>query len=903
MTSAGEPSTPTAADLDEHLRVLRTATVGRRADEAVIRDAADRYLGFLPASGRDAVVARWLADQVTLEPATVLRREGGPRAWYTDQNHDSSTGYHWSRLRDYLVTVKNRPETVLDALDTTTDQILEMMEDPGPNGPTRFQVRGLVVGYVQSGKTANFSALIAKSFDAGYRVVIVLSGLHNTLRRQTQLRLEDELGLVASTSGHPRVGLAEEGQQITRMTRSDIKGDFNQGTADANLLTSGARTILVMKKNASVLRRLDEWLKTLPPITAPVLVIDDEADQASINTGGNRSADEPVDPDEEDTLDQITDLSAADVDAAGPGGIGQLSRAAQADETNPSVINGLIRGLLNRMRRAVYIGYTATPFANVLIGHDWQDREVGEDLYPGDFIVSLPEPPGYVGAERLFGRAALGAETDDISGLDVIRTVPDHEARGLLPRSKEPDPTGLPESLKNALMDFLLATAARDVRTGGEPATSMLIHASQLTDRQDVLAGLVREQLALLRTQWRYDLPQPGFREQLRKRWETEFIPVTEAVEPTRVIPFGQLENSLQALFRRRMPVLVLNNRSQDDLDYESDPNLRAVIIGGNKLSRGLTLEGLLVSYYVRRANAYDTLLQMGRWFGYRQDYADLTRLHTTVGLADNFRDLATCEEELRNEIRLYEQLKLTPRDFGPRIRKHPAMEITARSRMGSARTVAYNYARTLQQTSAFDLGDPDWLERNLAATRRFLSGLGAGPDNYLSKGAGRRTWTHVDWRSVHGFLGEYETATGSTRFIAGRVRRYLWDQAVEHGELVRWTVSIRGLLIVDEALGDVDLHITDGGSVACINRSREKASLTSIGTLVNPVSAGGRGDEDIDLSDDDRARAREVAQGQKGLYPLELRSQRDARNGAAANLPHQSGERPRPPRRRRRRR
>jgi Z1 domain len=257
----------------------------------------------------------------------------------------------------------------------------------------------------------------------------------------------------------------------------------------------------------------------------------------------------------------------------------------------------------------------------------------------------------------------------------------------------------------------VLAAAARDVRTGGQPAACMLIHASQLTAHQDVLAGLVRDRLGELRQQWVYDLPAGAVRAQLRVRWDREFVPVSTAVDQTRVLRFDDIEAAADRILRRGLPVLVLNNRSQDELEYERNPNLRAVLVGGNKLSRGLTLEGLLVCYYVRRANAYDTLLQMGRWFGYREDYVDLTRLYTTTELADNFRDLATYEEELRQEIHRYEQLRLTPLDFGPRIRKHPAMQIIARNRMGSARPISYNYAATLQQTSAFELGDPEWLQ------------------------------------------------------------------------------------------------------------------------------------------------------------------------------------------------
>ncbi len=407
-----------------------------------------------------------------------------------------------------------------------------------------------------------------------------------------------------------------------------------------------------------------------------------------------------------------------------------------------------------------------------------------------------------------------------------------------------------------------------------------------------MLADLVRDRLGQLRQQWVYDLPKGAARAQLRKRWDTEFVPVTTSVDPARLLRFEDIEDAVGQILRRGLPVLVLHNRSQDELDYERNPNLRAVLVGGNKLSRGLTLEGLLVSYYVRRANAYDTLLQMGRWFGYREDYADLTRLYTTTELADNFRDLATYEEELRQEIRRYEQLKLTPTDFGPRIRKHPAMQITARNRMGSARSIAYNYAATLQQTSAFDLDDSEWLRHNLEATRRLLARL--GQVDYSAEGDGRRTWQNVDWHDVDSFLGDYQTFTGSTRFVSERVRAYLQAQAGRHGELVRWTVAVRGLLSTDPRLGDEDLGITDGRRVACITRSREAASSTSIGTLVDPVSAGGRGDEDLDLSDEARRTAAKEAAGLKGVYPLALRAQRSREQGLLLLYPISRHSRPR---------
>jgi len=883
VTSAGDHLA--AAELDLWSRMLRTGLIGvdTTADPAAVADAADRFLMALPPAHRQQVVQRWFDDHQELEPSARIRGSGGPRPWFTD--YSPTDGYHWRRLREYLITSRGRSETVVDSLDRETDRILEMLEDPRPDGPASFRTKGLVVGHVQSGKTANFSALAAKAYDVGYKVVIVLSGLHNSLRRQTQLRLEDELGLVDTTAARPTVGRAADDQQISALTTADPAGDFNQGSQPPNLFGS-SRTLLVMKKNASILRRLNRWLAPRTPLDTPVLIIDDEADQASINTGGNRPGDDEADPDA--PTDTGPDLSAADIDTREGGGAVRLTRRTLELETDPSIINGLIRELMERLDRAAYVGYTATPFANVLIGHDSLDRSVGEDLYPSDFIVSLPRPPGYVGAERLFGRAALpaavGADAGPVAPADVLRRVPDAEAAALLPRRADPAPTALPATLDHAILDFVLAAAARDVRTGRRNAAAMLVHASQLTAQQTVLARLVEARVAALRQGWIYRMAGDKVRSQLRDRWEQQFTPVTRAMNPAAELPFEAVEQAVDTLLHG-LPVLQLHNRSGDELDYQREPTLRAVIIGGNKLSRGLTLEGLLVSYYIRRANAYDTLLQMGRWFGYREDYLDLTRLYTTAELADDFRDLATYEEELRQEIQLYDRLGQTPGDFGVRIHTHPSMEITAPNRMGSARTVSYNYSATVQQTSAFELSNRSWLEHNVDATRRFLADLGVDGVDTAGGSAGRRTWSGVGWQEIYDFLGDYRTFSGSTRFVAHLVRDYIQTRAGRH-ELLHWTVAVRGLLTVDDKLGTENLGIGDGQPVACIRRSREAASDTSIGTLVNPISKGGRGDEDIDLDDHQIQAARAAAAAGQLSYPVALRRQRSPATGLLVIYP-----------------
>lgn len=845
------------------LRVVRTlmSASGLELDQAIKM--------IVPEHQQDEVRAEWLRDRVTLVPPAVLAGPNTHPDWYL--NHDPATGYYWPRLRRWLLEEKGRTESTIEAIDEASDTVLRRLHDPRPTSRApQFQDRGLVLGYIQSGKTANFTAVIAKAYDAGFRIVIVLSGLHNSLRRQTQLRLEDELGLVPATSTRPGVGLPENGKEIIRMTRPEIDGDFNPGTADSALLQGTVPLIFVVKKNATVLNRIVEWLgkKDVP---VPVLVVDDEADQGSINTGGNRPGltDAPMLREEYDLVEQDLAVDIGDLEPTDE----QL-----APEVDPSVINGLVRQILHKFPQVSYVGYTATPFANILIDHEGVDREVFEDLYPKDFIVSLPKPHDYVGPEMLFGRDALGDEGREGAkqGLNVISTVSPADANIISPGRNGASPSALPASLTSALLDYFLALAARDHRQGGLDAGAMLIHGSPSVIHQQAVSRLIADEVAVLRQRWRYNRGQaePGF----RRRWNEEFRDKSLNLPGNRELPdFDQVASALTEIFRVGMPVLTLNYESDDELDYEKDPNLRAIVIGGNKLSRGLTIEGLLVSYYVRSANYYDTLLQMGRWFGYRAKYVDLTRLYTTKDLCSRFKALATAEEELRRDIRLYESTGKTPRDFGPRIRSHPFMKVTAPARMGTGRIERLDLSGTLVQTILFPFGDANWLEENLRRTRTLLRSLGR-PDDLSGRTPG---WQDVDWRVIATFMnGEdrYRLHDDSARSIS-----QIWDYVegkINKSELTRWRVSVRSRQSEDVRLGGEDLNIQGHSQVWRVNRSREKESNVSLGAIANPVSSSAPGgDEEVGLSADDRQWAL-ANQSRYGGFARALRSRRDPQEG-----------------------
>ena len=423
MTSAGDA-------VERFLRVVRTHidALGESLDDA---------LALVPRDIREAVRVRFEEETaLPIRRVNILSGHGGPRAW--SLNWDPSTGYYWRRLRTHMIDHQSWARPDVESLDDATDKILSHLEDPRQDGPVEFRVRGLVMGYVQSGKTANFCALVAKAADLGYKLVIVLSGIHNSLRRQTQRRVNRALGVKIDQAGVP---LPEAGRRWLSLTTDEMNGDFRPGTIDANVLQGNEQVLLVVKKNATVLRRLIQWMGNHAPPRLPVLIVDDEADQASINTGGNRV---PV--------EEQSDLTSADMEGSDP-----------ASELDPSVINGLVRSLVLSFSRVSYVAYTATPFANILINHLAIDREVYEDLYPKDFIVALPRPNGYSGAERLFGREVLPGEEDGIPGLDIIDFVPDHEAIRLTPSAR--DVAGyIPQvcsSMRIAFVDFVLAVAGQ----------------------------------------------------------------------------------------------------------------------------------------------------------------------------------------------------------------------------------------------------------------------------------------------------------------------------------------------------------------------------------------------------------------------------------------------------------
>jgi hypothetical protein len=726
------------------------------------------------------------------KPRSLHRR--GVRGWYSGP---SSSDQFWPALESYLRDEKGWPGSVVSSIDAASSKIVGFLEHPGRS---KFRTRGLVLGHVQSGKTANFTAVISKAADVTYRLFIVLSGMHNTLRTQTQRRLDAELLRLNPNFWVPL---------------TDEEHDFGHQTlrGDALLAPEAHQRILaVVKKNSSRLRRLRDWLGAANPAVlrgCPVIVIDDEADQASLN-------------------------------------------AAKFQEERTR-INELIIEILSLLPKHAYVGYTATPFANVLV-----DPSQAEDLYPRDFVVDLPKPARYFGPEKIFGRNPLEYDDEDRpdDGLDMIRRVAESEVPHLRPQGRnerESFEPSLVNSLERALRYFWMATAARRTRDQGEEHSSMLVHTSMLTLVHDRFAPVVsdfKERVAD-RLSAKDELELAAFRE----IWTDEVhrTPPDPSHRPT---GFDSLEQHLGPVVSGTL-VCIENNRSLSRLDYSGDDRIR-IVIGGNTLSRGLTLEGLVVSYFVRSSGAYDTLLQMGRWFGYRDGYADLPRIWMTSELERHFRDLALVEEEIRRDIRRYEEYDLTPEELAVRIRVHPTLAVTSRLKMQAATRVQHSYSGDRPQTILFDHRDREVLRHNQDVTRTLIGGLvdeGLQPE----RKRGNVLLRHANPEHVLRFFREFEFHPENQRLRSDLLVDYVKGQ-LDGGRLGDWSVAVVGKETPDSGTIDLGLH----EKVPLIRRSRLKDDAREyayVGAIMSP------GDQRMDLA---KGETRPESQPLLLIYPID---------------------------------
>jgi len=760
------------------------------------------------------------------EEYRILDTDEGYTPWLKDNKAGIDWNF-WNRYSNYLQK-KIAPDTI-NKLDNLTDDILDRIANPTTHGP--WDKRGMVVGQVQSGKTSNYIGLINKAADAGYKLIIVLAGMHDSLRSQTQIRIDEgflgfnsQRSLQYSNTNKIGVGFYNPIDSRTNkpidlpanaLTSSNLNGDFKQQTAQSAgmHLRSSDPIVAVVKKNGSILKTLISWLARwgdkqpdgkIIIQNIPILLIDDEADNASINV----------------SKDKV------------------------------SSINGCIRALLSLFEQSAYVGYTATPFANVFIpmlkedgikGLDISIKDyefkVGQDLFPKDFIINIPSPSNYIGPAKIFGLPALTSSDVDEDPLPLIRSVKDYDAFGatntqeqiqnliagvetnfsttksFIPdkhKKGDPLPTELPTSLKYAIKCFILSTTARRVRKQIDVHNSMLIHVSRYVIWQDKIATLVDAELK--NYQHRIELRTGNLMKELEIIWNEEYVPITKQIinqnhtyeDPElTLIKWEDIQEEIYPAVAKMevravhgdKNVAGLSHHNISPLDYffseQQSKFLSVIAVGGDKLSRGLTLEGLTVSYYLRASKMYDTLMQMGRWFGYRPGYVDLCRIFTSDELTKWYKHITLASEEMRRDFDYMFLLKKTPKEFGLKVRTHPGvLKITAANKFRYKKIMYLSYSGELEQTYQFKI-DKSRFRNNFDATIHLISALGNPIDKTFNNFNKKQK---LIWRSennfniINSFLQKYKVGEEVIDII--KIVDYINAQT-RKGNLVNWTVAL----------------------------------------------------------------------------------------------------------------
>ena len=730
--------------------------------------------------------------------------------WLLARKHEIDFRY-WKRYREFLLMQGYGPH-VVNALSDVTDQILDMAGDP--QVPPQWSRRGLVVGHVQSGKTANYLGLINKAADAGYKLIVLIAGIHSNLRSQTQERVDQ--GFVGRDSEHiltdkkheKALGVGRIDPGLSSAAFTSRGADFSLARADGlnvSLDSLNVPAIFVIKKNPSILRNLVAWLRGTShggQLDLPMLVIDDEADNASVNVA--------------------------------------------SDPNRPTTINSLIRELLKLSTRNTYVGYTATPFANIFIDPDRTDEMLGDDLFPRHFLVGLDAPTNYVGAREFF------LEEDERLTISL------EDTEDWLPSSHRisAEVDDLHPTLEEAMDCFILSKAIRILRRQGARHHSMLVNVSRFTRVQGEVAKQLKSRLQVMKNaiENRYAAPveralsDPAIRA-LHDSWEKHY-----ADEPETWV---DVQKSLHQAAAGMVVVEINSGASAGKLDYKAHEKtgLNVIAVGGNSLSRGFTLEGLTVSYFLRNTQMYDTLLQMGRWFGYRDGYGSLCRLFIKPEARDWYAFIAEASEELRDEIRKMEAAGLTPEHFGLAVRSHPGtLLITARNKMGTAHEVVrqVGLANRLVETTVIH-GSEDPRKFNWDHSSRWVGALVTQGKQWERTDSKRDTshalFRNVSMDSVLDFISGFAVSPGTPDMQAGPLSEYIRERGFKEWDVVVLSNSqAEGEDIKD--LGGIRIGMQDRAMV------RHKTVLHVSG---NNRRVASRGAERVGLDDDQVAAAKQA--------------------------------------------
>ena len=699
----------------------------------------------------------------------------------------------WNRYRLYMQ--ENDSSFPVNDLDDFTDKILDKCVNP--KEAKSWDRRGMVVGHVQSGKTSNYVGLINKATDAGYKVIIVIAGTISSLRRQTQERID--FGYIGRNSAAfirenenrvIGVGKYRVNTDIYSLTSSYYKsgdeGDFNQSVANRLNIPIGKNPVVfVIKKNKSILENLIDWLSknenirivdgTPKLFDVPALIIDDEADSASVNT--------------------------------------------TSDINDVKTINRLIRTLLNIFNQNTFIGYTATPYANLFIPQDFNNEltttvknkqyKIGEDLFPRDFIINIKAPTNYIGAAKIFGYENTIPELTK-EPLDIFREIDDYDPpfiRIINRENKDDLPEYLPPSLERAIKSFILTCAVRRVRGHETKHNSMLVHVALLVKWIDRVAYLVNEKTKEYQNAIQSE--DENLLNELKELYETDFLPTTKNVienldyKDIRIKEhiWTDVKQELKKAGSKIDVRAVHGTRSTTNLEYHNiaeidysrhENGLSVIAVGGSRLSRGITLEGLSVSYYLRTTRMYDSLMQMGRWFGYRPGYVDLCRLYTTEQIFGWFNHITMATEEMRNDFDEMTAINQRPKDFRLKVRNHHGLlTITSLSKLNFSEDIVISFSGENPQTYCL-LKTKSAIENNYNALKNLIGLIGfpSNENRVQLKGKTRYLlYPNTNIEAICNFIDTFKIDQPS--ISNATLSDYIKTQAKARKTILEWSICI----------------------------------------------------------------------------------------------------------------
>lgn len=708
---------------------------------------------------------------ITMDPGELLVIKHQDDDWYEKFKKDPSHNFSYSnRYENYLNIVKRLSKSVISSTIKNNEITIANFADP--NSTDEVSRKGLVVGDVQAGKTLNYIGLINRAVDCGYKNIILLTGTTEELRKQTQERIDEGFvgcrseTLLTDNRTYVGVSLTDTQKKYYAITFTSYERDFsvqaqNSMTFTMSDFNKSLPKIFVVKKNTHVLKEIYKFLNKEDSSNLcrdPLLIIDDECDYASLNT---------------------------------------------KSEEDPTAINKQIRKILNLFGKSTYVGYSATPYANIFVNPEAQydEKEDGQpvlpDLFPSDFIVLLESPKNYIGAKDMF----MGFdETYDDSGeikhigrnSDYIHLIGDHydeenqlviDHNYLPPKHKKDVPyIDLADSLKKAIKVFLLSSCVYSLRGYEKSNRTMLVNISRFNCLQEEIGHHIQNYIkdlkyainGSIRMSNEYFNSRPILSD-LESIWEKDVAfsrgSSSRDLPPNKEFDFSTIKEVLQPEIEK-MEVFVVNNQHKKDrLDYKKYENIgvRGIVVGGFTLSRGLTLIGLMNSYYSRNAMAYDTLIQMGRWFGYRDGYDDLINIYMPQTSIDAFCAASDASEDLKVQFRHMAEEHKKPIDFGLMVREAPTtLEniplVTARNKMKDAK----EYVRSIVLTGkSIDTSkifkSKDINEKNGKLILDLLNQL--GEKNLINNAGDKPYYKNVSKEIICDFLDHFHVSDANKLF------------------------------------------------------------------------------------------------------------------------------------------